>query len=141
MRTTDRAFAIDANVILRYLIPDDSELCAKAERILDSVAQGKLTVSCDPVILAEVVFVLTRLYGQSKEQAFTALDPIVRSDYVLIPNKSRYIRALEIYVDTGAHFGDACTCAAALEDCDGRLLSFDRKLSAVDGIKRMESPS
>lgn len=58
MRTTDRAFAIDANVILRYLIPDDSELCAKAERILDSVAQGKLTVSCDPVILAEVVLCL-----------------------------------------------------------------------------------
>lgn len=140
MRIFDRVFAIDANVILRYLVPDNDELFAKAESIIDRVAEGTLTVSCDPVILAEVIFVLTRHYGRSREEAFAALDPIIRSDYVLMPNKSRYIRALQIYAGTQAHFGDACACAAALEDCDGRLISFDRKLSSIEGVSRTESP-
>lgn len=140
MRTADRTFAIDANVILRYLIADNPELFAKAEPILDRVAQGALTVSLDPVILAEVVFVLTRHYGRSRAEVFEALDPIVKSDHVLMPNKPRYIRALEIYRSAQAHFGDACACAAALEDCSGRLLSFDRKLSSLEGINRTESP-
>jgi hypothetical protein len=34
-------------------------------------------------------------------------------------------------------FGDACACAAALQRCEGRLVSFDRKLSGVDGISRL----
>ena len=39
------------------------------------------------------------------------------------------------------HFGDACACAAAIEDCQGRLLSFDRKLTGVAGVARAEEVS
>lgn len=136
----NRSFSIDTNIIMRYLIPDNPELFAKAESILDRVAEGALTVFIDPIILAEVVFVFTNHYGRSREELRVILDPFLKSDNVLISNKFRYIRALEIYADTKAHFGDACACAAALEECDGRLFSFDRKLSEVEGISRVESP-
>lgn len=140
MKTTDKIFAIDTNIILRYLIPDNEELFAKAESIMDRVSQGTLTVVCDPVILAEAVFVLTKQYGRSRSEVFAALDPVMQSDYVIMPDKPRYIRALEIFTNTQAHFGDACACAAALESCEGGLFSFDRKLSTVKGVNRTETP-
>lgn len=141
MKMSGKVFAIDTNVILRYLIPDNEELFAKAEAIMDRVSQGELTINCDPVILSEAVFVLTKHYGRSRSEVFAALDPILQSDYVLMTDKPRYIRALEIFAATQAHFGDACACAAALESCDGKLFSFDRKLSSVEGINRIEKPS
>lgn len=139
MKISDKTYAIDTNVILRYLLQDNDDLAPAANAIMEAVDDGKLSVSCDPVVLAEVVFVLGSFYKLSAEEIRVALSPIVKSDGVLIPNKDRYIRALELYVTAGIHYGDACACAAAMDECDGRLLSFDRKLSKVEGVRRLES--
>jgi hypothetical protein len=32
-----------------------------------------------------------------------------------------------------------CACAAALEECKGRLYSFDAELSKIEGLDRRES--
>ena len=140
MQTSDRAFSLDANVILRFLTRDSDTLYPKAEAIMRGITEGRLTVVCDPVILAETVWVLESFYKRSREDIAVALAAIVKSDGVLMPNKSRYILALDIFGKTNAHFGDACACAAALQDCEGRLFSFDRELSKIEGISRSERP-
>ena len=139
MRTSDKMFSIDANVILRYLTQDDEGLSAKAAAIMEGVEDGLISVSCDPVTLAEVVWVLASYYKLPGEAISEGLAPILKADGFAMPNKARYIRALELYSSSVSHFGDACACAAALEECDGRLLSFDREPSGVKGIRRAES--
>jgi len=57
-----------------------------------------------------------------------------------MPEKERYVLALELYADSIRHFGDACACATALRECEGRLYFFDRRLSSVPGIHRSERP-
>ena len=141
MKVRSRVFAIDANVILRYLLQDNIELTPKADAIIEGVEDGKLRVFCEPVTLAEVVYVLFRFYEQDRGTIYEGLEPIVKMDGFLMPDKSRYIQALELFANNTPHFGDACACAAALEQCEGRLLSFDRKLSTVEGISRKESIS
>jgi len=91
------------------------------------------------VTLAEVVWVLGRIYGLSRQQIQEGLAPIVATSAFLMPDKARYIRALELYSTSIPHFGDACACAAALETCEGKLFSFDKELSGVDGITRLEA--
>jgi predicted nucleic acid-binding protein len=140
MKTNAKAFSIDANVILRFVLGDHEKLSPKARTIIQDVRDGRIIVMCDPIILAEVIWVLSSYYERTRAEICDALQPILKSDCVIMPIKSRYIHALELYGSTQAHFADACACAAALEDCDGRLLSFDRKLSVVEGIKRTESP-
>jgi predicted nucleic-acid-binding protein len=131
--------AIDANVILRYLLGDDKILSAKAINIMNAIEIGDVIVSCDPVNLAEVVWVLKSFYKLPNSEISEGLGPILKTDGFVIPNKDRYILALELFADSMDHFGDACACATALEDCDGRLYSFDRKLSEIKGIARKES--
>ena len=140
MRRNVKACALDANVILRFILRDHEELSTKAREIMQAASDGLITVHCDPVIVAEVVYVLSSQYGASREQIAEALERVLKPESTVMPSKERYLRALRIYAETTAHFGDACACAAAIEDCEGRLLSFDRELSKIEGISRSERP-
>ena len=139
MKAWSKAYAIDANVILRYLTRDVEHQYLAAVAIMDAVQDGKLTVLCEPVTLAEIVWVLQKVYSLSRQQIHDGLSPILASGSFQMPDKRRYVRALELYTASVPHFGDACACAAALETCGGRLLSFDKDLSNVVGIERLES--
>lgn len=132
-------YAVDANVILRYLLRDNEELAQKALAIWRAVENGQVVAALDPVTLGEVVFVMSLVYRFSNAEISEALTPLLQSNGVEITGKERYLRALRLFARTVKHFGDACACAAALEDCEGRLYSFDRKLSAVEGIERGET--
>jgi len=138
MRTSETPHCLDTNVIIRFLTKDDQVLHRKAERIMQAVTEGRMTVVCDPVILAEVVYVLSSFYKLPRPEILKLLLPIVESSNVRIPNKSRYAFALKMYAEGKAHYADACACAAAIEDCEGRLFSFDRELSKIEGIERKE---
>ena len=130
--------AIDANVILRYLLGDDRELAAKSAGILQAVERREIAVVCDPVTLAEVVWVLSSYYKLPNPEISEGLGPLLRADGFTVACKDRYIRALQLLAGNVKHFGDACACAAAFEECEGRLYSFDQKLSSVPGIHRTE---
>ncbi len=131
--------ALDANVILRYVLDDDEELSAKAKGILQAVERGEIVVTCDPVTLAEVVWVLSSYYKLPNQEISEGLGPIIKAEGILMPEKERYVLALDLYANVIRHFGDACACATALRECEGRLYSFDRKLSSVPGIHRSEA--
>lgn len=139
MSSSPPCWTIDANIILRYLLGDNEELAAQARAIWRAVAAGKLVAVCDPVTLAEVVFVMSSLYELPNHEISEALIPLVQMDGVVVLGKERYVRALRLFGESVRHFGDACACAAALTDCEGRLYSFDRKLSSVPGVERAEA--
>ena len=140
MKVRNEPLSIDANVILRYVLQDHDDLSAKASRIMHAVQEGRLTVICDPVIFAEVVWVLASYYRFPREKIYECLFAILKDDGFLVPDKTRCVRALELFSTSVPHFGDACACAAALEDCEGRLLSFDKELDQAERIQRREIP-
>ena len=135
-----RPWAIDANVIVRYVVGDDEALFAKATGVLQAVERGETVVVCDPVQLGEVVWVLSSHYELSNAEIGEALLAVLQADGFLMGDKERYILALQLFGTSVGHFGDACACATAIEECDGRLYSFDRKLSSVEGVERAEEP-
>lgn len=132
-------YAVDANVILRFILGEPPELFRKAQAAFRAVEGGEVAFRCDPVNLAEVVWVLSSFYKVSCADIAAALIPLVSAIGFLVPDKERYLRALALYGEGKLRFGDACACAAAEIECDGRLLSFDRALSRVPGISRSET--
>ncbi len=141
MKTSREYLAIDANVILRYLLGDNDELFFKAKDIFMAIDTGSLAVELDPVILAEVVFVMQRVYKQSPADIAAVVIPLIQHEQIVVPEKERYLRALHLYANGLSHFGDACACAAAIERCEGQLLSFDRGFGKTPDIVRRESLS
>jgi predicted nucleic-acid-binding protein len=66
------------------------------------------------------------------------LETLLYSPHIELVNKDQYLAALRLYGGGAQHFGDACACAAALERCEGRIVSVDRKLNRISGIQRSE---
>ncbi|MDO8586022.1 MAG: PIN domain-containing protein [Armatimonadota bacterium] len=131
-------YSIDANVMLRFLVGDDPKLYRKAFDIITGIESGRNIAICDPVNLAEVVWVMKSFYKLSNERIHELLEPILNVEGFLLPNKERYLLALRLFAEGMRSFGDACACAAAIQDCGGRLYSFDEKLSNAQGVTRCE---
>ena len=134
-------YAVDANVILRFVLGDDPGLSAKARTVFKAMEDGEVLLSCDPVNLAEAVWVLSSYYKASCADIADALLPLVKAAGFQVPDKDRYVRALELFGQGALRFGDACACATAAVAGGGRLISFDRRLSSVPGIRRIETVS
>lgn len=132
-------YAIDANVILQFVLADHPGLFAKARDIFAAAEAGEVTLHCDPVNLGEVVWVLSSHYKVSCADIESTLTSLLSAAGFVVPDKQRYMRALALFGAGELRFGDACACAAAEIDCAGRLVSFDRALSKVHGIKRSET--
>ncbi|MEN6645371.1 MAG: PIN domain-containing protein [Armatimonadia bacterium] len=130
--------AVDANVIVRYLVRDDPRHDKAAQDIMRGVSTGKRRLLCDPVILSEVVFVLGSVYHLPRERISEGLTDLLLAPGLLMPGKDLYLRALALFATDVPHFGDACACALAMAECEGRLYSFDRKLSSLNGITRLD---
>jgi predicted nucleic acid-binding protein len=132
-------YAVDANVLLRFVLGDHVELSAKAQAVLAAAESGEVTLACDPVNLAEAIWVLASHYKASCHDIAEALLPLLKMRALQLPDKGRYVRALELYGQGRLRFGDACACATAEVTSHGRLVSFDRALSRVPGIERVEA--
>jgi predicted nucleic acid-binding protein len=132
--------SIDANVILRYVLQDHRSLSEKATKIMKAVESGRARVICDPVNIAEVIWVLSSFYGLDNAEIAKGLLPIINADNFMLPDKDRYLLAFQLFIGLVPHFGDACACATALLECEGRLYSFDTDLTHVKGIARFDTP-
>lgn len=141
MKAGIKSYSLDTNYILRFVLRDVEKQYLYAANIFQMMAEGKLILRCDPIILGEVVFVLQSFYKVPKVEILTALEPIFISDGLVMQNKDRYLKALSLYASSNIHFGDACACSTALEESEGRLLSFDKDISSTSGISRIESIS
>ncbi len=138
MKASSDVYCIDANVILRYLTQDVAEQFQQASAIMKAVESGEITVFCDPVTLSEVVWALKKYYELPAKRIWKGLAPIIKANGFVIPDKARYIRALQLFSESIDHFGDACACASATEKSGGRVFSFDKDLSGVEGVTRLE---
>ncbi|MDI9369987.1 MAG: type II toxin-antitoxin system VapC family toxin [Synergistaceae bacterium] len=127
-------YCIDANVILRFLLGDNEELGPAAEAVMLAVERGDLSVWCDSVILAEVVWVLSSFYKVERAKITECLLPLLKMKHFVMAEKDRMISALELFSGPVPHFGDACLCAVARDVSEGRIISFDKKLKNAPGI-------
>ena len=112
---------IDANVILRYLLNDIPEQADKAESV---IKQGSFTL---PEIIAEVVYVLIKLYKVPRNEIKSIVAPIFNE--VEIQNKEIIVNALSVFSETAFDFVD-CIIISRKKLLNENVFTFDKKLSA-----------
>ncbi|MCR5763574.1 MAG: PIN domain-containing protein [Treponema sp.] len=117
---------LDANVILRYLLNDIHEQADAASEVIES---GAFTL---PEIIAEVVYVLTRLYNVPREEIKDIVSPLF--DEISIENRSVMVSALSFYSETKFDFVD-CIILSRKKILGEEVFTFDKKLlSRLDAV-------
>lgn len=111
----------DANILIRYIINDDEIMAAKADEAVNS---GSLFVL--PEVFAEVVYVLTKVYGIERSDVADSMIELL--DFVSTPATEIMKTAFQNYRETNLDFVDCILAAYAISD-NQQILSFDKKLN------------
>ena len=111
---------VDTNVILRYLLNDIPEQADEAATIIES---GAFTL---PEIIAEVIYVLIKLYNIPREEIESIILPIF--DEISIENTDVITTAVSLYSETKFDFVD-CIIIARKKLLGEDIFTFDKKLA------------
>ena len=128
---------VDSNIILRFLTNDVPKKAERCEKLLNRVEEGKEAVEIPLLVIAEIIYVLEKIYKEPKIRVYSLLVPILNLRKVHVPNKKIILKALEIYVKEKIDFTDAWISAYAKEK-GIPVYSYDKDFDKIKDIKRIE---
>jgi len=118
---------LDANVLIRFLTRDHEEHYLKSVEIFRDIESGKIEAMLMDFILAEVIYVLKRIYKYEKKDISSTLKKLLLYKHLYTENKLVTFEALEIYADKNIDFADSLLCAKKrLEGFE--IVSFDKDI-------------
>jgi len=116
---------IDTNLIVRHLVQDHERHARQAGKLFAACDRGDVTLLVLPVVLAECVFVLESFYKQPRAKIAQALQSLISSPGIELPDRTVYIDALARYGRTQLHIVD-CILAATAASQRVPVASFDQ---------------
>jgi predicted nucleic acid-binding protein len=130
---------LDTNLFLRHLTQDDPILSRRATALWRRIASGAATVETADTVVFETVFTLQRFYQVNRVDIRAGVLPLLLLPGVRLASKQRYRRVFDLYVGMPALSFADCFHVALMERRGlTRMVSFDRALSRIPTLKRME---
>ena len=113
----------DANTILRFLLKDNPDQFAEAEQVFDSSEEIFIPVE----IIAEVVYVLQKVYSVSRDEIRTRLIEFISYKNLTLNEFDIIINALDSYASSNLDYAD-CIVYSHAQSKKSDIFSFDKGL-------------
>jgi predicted nucleic-acid-binding protein len=127
VRRTARSLP-DTNVIIRYLVSDDPRLYARAKDYFDKIKDGHSRAIILESVVAECVYVLTKVYRVPRNLAAGSLTDILRYKGIANEDREQLIAALTLFAAEPLDIVD-CILSAKTSAGGDRLFTFDLDLN------------
>ena len=118
---------LDANILIRHLVQDDPVQSPRAsaliERRLSEANPGFVSI----VAIAEIVWVLDRVYRFSSRDIAAAVERVLQTDVLVVESEQEVFTAMIALKDGRGSFADALIGALGAKAGCSRTLTFDRK--------------
>ncbi|MEZ5478309.1 MAG: type II toxin-antitoxin system VapC family toxin [Thiolinea sp.] len=96
---------LDTNMLVRYIVQDDAEQAASANRVIDALnLEHKAVIS--KIVLCELSWVLAYSYRYQREQIAMVLDTLLTTQEFVVEDSGQALRALQHYQSGSAGFAD-----------------------------------
>jgi predicted nucleic-acid-binding protein len=112
---------LDANYILRFLLKDNLEMYEISKECIVNeicIIQNE--------VLAEVVFVLLKVYQVEKPDIVKSLTDVLKYDNIVMEDKNSIVESLNIFKNKNLDFVDCILCAKSNKYT---IKTFDKKLN------------
>ncbi len=126
--------SLDTNVLVRYLAADDPRQCAIAERVIEECLRNDEPLYLSAIVLCELVWVLSRLYHQTKPQIAGHLEQVLRTGQFSIEHDALVRRALRAWRAGKGDFSDHLIGEISRQAGCRDTVTFDRALRGVAGF-------
>ena len=129
--------ALDTNILVRLVLHDDEAQARAAERLVVKARREQTHLFVADVVWCELVWVLTRRAGLSREDIADALDQLLRTELIAVSVPSVIERALSAYRNGKGDFADYLVREQARALDAREVVTFDRALKGEDGFRVM----
>lgn len=119
-------FALDTNVIVRYIAQDDPAQSAVATRIFEDIISDKNHGFITSIALCETLWVLSRAYGQPREKLVEVIEALLKADNLELEHRDLVWSAKEDFRNGNADFSDYLIARIGKAQGASTTLSFDR---------------
>ena len=126
--------AVDTNVLVRYLVRDHREQAEAARVLLQSATAERPAYACREVVV-ELVWVLERAYGFSRDRIATILEELVATEGLVVEAADDVALTAFHYRSGAAGFSDLMVLAAARRAAALPLFTFDRKAARLEAVE------
>ena len=111
----------DTNALLRYILQDNMDMADKVE---EQINKSRCFIPTE--VIAEMVYVLSKVYAIPKPDITEAIIGVLSIDNVTTANNDIIVKGFEAYVSTSLDFVDCLL--AGYQDEGHTIFTFDKKL-------------
>lgn len=127
--------ALDANVLVRYVVRDDAAQLASAGRLIRGCVEAGQTLYVPTTVVLELEWVLRSRYGLAKDEVIQVLAALFSAADLRIESEQPMEVALQLYREGRADFADCVHAALADHAGERPLWTFDKRAAAIDGAR------
>jgi predicted nucleic-acid-binding protein len=121
---------VDANIVLRYLLNDHKKFYDQSKHIIE-----RKTIHLATEVLAEIVYVLEKVYNVPRNRIFKALTQLLDYPNITTSDKMVYFESLNIYKTENIDFVDALLVSYNRVH-NYTIHSFDKKVQKLCNSNR-----
>ena len=130
----------DSDFIISYLLANNPETYSKTKEIFDQVQTGKILLTLEQTVFAEIVVVLSSYYKAPKEKIAEVLSKLLAYKGIICEHKEVLLLALNLYANYELHILD-CLLAAKFSSTDNStIFTFNQELLDILTNKNTAPP-
>ncbi|NQV72612.1 type II toxin-antitoxin system VapC family toxin [bacterium] len=128
---------VDTNILVRFVTKDDVKQTKLAEHLLQTICTSDNPGYVNSAVLVEVLWVLKRFYGASKENLIRLVEQLLIINQLELANRDAVEQALQLYRDSKADFADCLILSLNLKAGCEVSFTFDKAASKLPAFERL----
>lgn len=129
---------LDTNIFLRFFLTENESMFQRLEKLFYEIISGNIIGVSNAMIIAEVVWVLSRSYKWNKEKICDNIEFILSTPNIRFKDKVILVNAISIYKEKNIGFIDAYNYSYMKANGVTEIYSFDRDFDKLKDVKRLE---
>ncbi len=130
-----KRIVIDTNLLIRYLINDDSRKAQIVDTLLKKAGKGDIQILMPSIVISELVWVLESFYSMETAEIAEVVDSILNTPGLTVSDDSIVRSALKRYRNRGVDLVDAWIAAFAQEKGASEIHTFDKRhFKGIDDV-------
>ncbi|GAB6072817.1 hypothetical protein JCM14244_11940 [Venenivibrio stagnispumantis] len=116
---------IDTNIFIRLFTIDDEVKFKKAKELIEKAEKGKIKLLVPYLVIAEIVWVLEKVYKRSKIEISEVITAIINTPGIEVELFEVIEYAIELYKDKNIKFTDAFIASWSIFYKVDEIITFD----------------
>lgn len=127
--------ALDTNVVVRYIVQDDTRQSAAATRLMEKSLDADNPGFISLVTLCEIAWVLEGCYEADRERIRQVVEGLLGTKQLRVESTDLVWKALRAWQGSPADFSDALIGQSALAHGATRIVTFDRAAARLPSFE------